>query len=804
MCQICAAFRPFDPECPYAIAFAVIQEDQDAPANTSTPYFIMNGDTFEGELTFRGDRDWVRVELLVDEEYDIRLEASGAGVGTLADARLRLMDATGREIAANDNSGVGNDSYLRFAPTQSGTYYLGASASGDAHTGTYRLSISNQVAGDQQSLVNMAALNDISEYLREGYWLWSSNGAHSDRSWNKPTITVNLTQLDTDGRALARWALEAWEMVTNLRFVETISAADILFRDNQPDGAFALTNFDPRAKVITSAEVNVPRGWLSLYGNLVESDTFSTYIHEIGHALGLGHPGPYSGAATWGTSNLFDLDSWQMSVMSYFRQSANPNVAASRAVPITPQMADIHAIQHFYGPADANSVTAGDTVWGTGTNLTNYFGRTFEALANGTTVPGLFNGGNVSFTLFDQGGIDTIDLRNTRTPNRIDLTPGSFSDVMGLIGNLGIYVGTVIENAISGLGNDHMTGNAANNWMDGGRGADTLLGLAGNDTLIGAEGDDVLYGGAGNDRLEGGDGNDRLHGDDGNDILLGGAGNDTLFGGPGNDTLSSISGANELNGDDGNDHLTGGTGADTLVGGAGNDTLFGGDADDVLRGDSGSDLLDGGAGNDFLDGGDGDDTLNGGSGDDQLVGGFGNDLIDGGAGNDSVYGTHGMDTIYGLNGHDLLAGEVGRDRLYGGNGDDTLVGGRGNDRLFGGAGNDRLNGGTHDDILFAGTGSDRLTGGEGADQFVWRALNESSADRTRDRIMDFEPGLDKIDISALHPDLRLVSRFTLNVGEVVYTQETGVLMVDATGNGVADFSISVTAGLVLQDGDLIL
>jgi hypothetical protein len=70
--------------------------------------------------------------------------------------------------------------------------------------------------------------------------------------------------------------------------------------------------------------------------------------------------------------------------------------------------------------------------------------------------------------------------------------------------------------------------------------------------------------------------------------------------------------------------------------------------------------------------------------------------------------------------------------------------------------------------------------------------------------MDFEPGIDRIDISALLPDLRLVSSFTLNAGEVVYTQRTGILSVDATGNGVADFSISVTAGLVLQEGDLIL
>jgi Ca2+-binding RTX toxin-like protein len=209
-------------------------------------------------------------------------------------------------------------------------------------------------------------------------------------------------------------------------------------------------------------------------------------------------------------------------------------------------------------------------------------------------------------------------------------------------------------------------------------------------------------------------------------------------------------------------------------------------------------------GNDTLIGTTGDDVLSDRAGNDLLSGGFGNDLLDGGAGNDTLFGGHGMDTLYGGNQNDFLAGEVGRDRLYGGNGDDTLVGGRGNDRLFGGNGNDRLNGGGNDDLLYAGAGSDRLTGGEGADTFIWRAASESSAGSTRDRIMDFETGIDRIDISALHPDLVRVVAFTGVAGQVVYAQSTGILSVDITGNSAADFSIALTAGTVLGADDLIL
>lgn len=70
--------------------------------------------------------------------------------------------------------------------------------------------------------------------------------------------------------------------------------------------------------------------------------------------------------------------------------------------------------------------------------------------------------------------------------------------------------------------------------------------------------------------------------------------------------------------------------------------------------------------------------------------------------------------------------------LLGSSGSDVLLGHNGNDTLLGGAG---------DDILVDGAGSDTLTGGDGADIFV---LN---FDGQTDRITDFEPGKDRIDLS---------------------------------------------------------
>jgi Ca2+-binding RTX toxin-like protein len=72
---------------------------------------------------------------------------------------------------------------------------------------------------------------------------------------------------------------------------------------------------------------------------------------------------------------------------------------------------------------------------------------------------------------------------------------------------------------------------------------------------------------------------------------------------------------------------------------------------------------------------------------------------------------------------------------------ETLTGGAGSDLLSGGGGADRLFGGAGADILYDGTGSDTLYGGAGADVFVL------SPDGAVDTIMDYEPGVDRIDLS---------------------------------------------------------
>ncbi|VDC33185.1 calcium-binding protein [Pseudogemmobacter humi] len=80
--------------------------------------------------------------------------------------------------------------------------------------------------------------------------------------------------------------------------------------------------------------------------------------------------------------------------------------------------------------------------------------------------------------------------------------------------------------------------------------------------------------------------------------------------------------------------------------------------------------------------------------------------------------------------------------ITGGAGADILSGTAAHDLILGGAGNDTLYGGAGNDILMDGPGQDRLWGGAGADVFVL------SSDGETDYIMDYQPGVDVLDLTA--------------------------------------------------------
>lgn len=295
---------------------------------------------------------------------------------------------------------------------------------------------------------------------------------------------------------------------------EAPASPDLVFVHDDPlGGAFSTSVI--AGNTIVSSYVSIDSTWDT---HSLNSYFFQTYMHEIGHALGLGHAGNYNGDATWGTDTLYDNDSWQASVMSYFSQQENPNIDADFAYLATVMPADIVAIQALYG---TNVTTRpGNNVYGAGSGMKGYLGTLIaQMLGDQPAEPLVYMGNPVALTIFDTGGIDTLNFSTVTVAQTINLTALAPSSVAGLRGNLLIARGVVIENAVGGSARDDLLGNVVGNRLDGRLGNDNLLGYGGNDVLLGGGGHDTLAGGIGDDRLVGGGGRDNLVFDGGSDRI---------------------------------------------------------------------------------------------------------------------------------------------------------------------------------------------------------------------------------------------------------------------------------------------
>jgi Ca2+-binding RTX toxin-like protein len=264
------------------------------------------------------------------------------------------------------------------------------------------------------------------------------------------------------------------------------------------------------------------------------------------------------------------------------------------------------------------------------------------------------------------------------------------------------------------------------------------------------------------------------------------------------------------------------------TGGSGTDTLYG---IERLTGTSFADQLTGDALNNWLHGLDGSDTLAGGDGNDAVWGDGGNDTVGGGNGNDSIYGGDGDDALFGSEGNDLINGGNGIDtayyntalsavsvRLYGlaqdtgGAGIDTvqfvenLVGSAFADYLWGDGNANRLEGGAGNDTLRGYSGPDTLVGGAGADLFDG-ALGIVGAPVT---IVDFQSGIDTIDVSAFDAISGLYNQAFVYIGSDAFTAagqlryEGGVVYGNHDEDTDAEFMLVLTGAPPLVAEDFIL
>lgn len=318
-----------------------------------------------------------------------------------------------------------------------------------------------------------------------------------DWQYNQYNVGRNtkLSAFTLQQQEQAELALQSWSDLANITFTKNspTEKSNITFGNYVGQGqAYAMMPYSYAPKDYRGHSTD-GQSWFNinysqasqrdgLYSNLhPELGNYGrlTITHEIGHTLGLNHPGNYNagqGNPTYRNASYAE-DTRQYSSMSYWNET-NTGGDNKGHYASAPLMDDIAAIQRLYG---ANMETrTGDTVYGFNSNSD----RDFFTIKSAEQ--------KLVFSVWDAGGNDTFDFSGYRENQNINLNEASFSDVGGLKKNVSIAKGVTIENAIGGSGNDVIVGNDSGNFIDGGDGNDVIYGGAGQDILKGGKGLDIF------------------------------------------------------------------------------------------------------------------------------------------------------------------------------------------------------------------------------------------------------------------------------------------------------------------------
>jgi serralysin len=707
----------------YAQPAPDITEGSDAANGTGTTYNPAVNQVVQGQIGSTGDHDWYRVNLTAGQTYTFALV--GTGINDVRDPELFLRNSAGGLIISDDDSGPESSSAITYTATASGTYYLDAGAFNNGGTGQYGLSITQGTRAHYDIKMGAGAVDADTSWsgtpgtgatVTYGFRMSAPGYAVAGSA-----TQATFSQLTAQEIAAVDSIMQLWSDASGITFTLVnpggyTDNATILFSNyyDQNDGAGAFA-FYPGSTAAGSAagDVYLNTSSVSTTSLPMGSYSFFAIMHEVGHAIGLSHPGDYNAAPgtsiTYANNAQFIEDSHQYSVMSYFDE-ANTGGSVG-GYPDTPMLFDIYASQQVYG-ADMTTRT-GNTIYGFGSNA----GAAYNFSAN--SAPGL--------CIWDAGGTDTLDCSGFSQNQLITLTAGLFSNIGSLTGNVSIALGAVIENAVGGSGNDTINGNSADNTLNGGNGNDTMSGFAGNDLYYlnsvsdivienpgegvwdqifttvnytmsanvesmvlqgsatngtGSSGFNAIYGNSLDNLLDGAGGGDALFGFAGNDLYYVDSINDTvtenLGEGAWDQIISSVNYTMSAN----VESMVLQGSATNGIGSSGFNAIYGNNLDNVLDGAGGGDALFGFAGNDLYYVDSAGDTVSENPGEgvwDQIIttvnytmsANIESMVLQGSATNGT--GNSSGNAIYGNGLNNVLDGAGGNDALFGFGGNDLFM-----------------------------------------------------------------------------------------------------------------------------------
>ena len=115
------------------------QENLDAASDVTTTSSMLVDGSFSGTLSSGDYSDWIGVDLISGEDYNISL--SGVGQDAVEDTYLSMFDANGAFIASDDDSGSDYNSLLSVTADYSGRFYLEAQSYYSYDIGDYEIKI---------------------------------------------------------------------------------------------------------------------------------------------------------------------------------------------------------------------------------------------------------------------------------------------------------------------------------------------------------------------------------------------------------------------------------------------------------------------------------------------------------------------------------------------------------------------------------------------------------------------------------------------------------------------------------------